>query len=61
MQAGERRATEESGVAPKDQPHEILENGLVDRLGVEFQRDAIEPVDVSKRNSHRTAFVVDVE
>ena len=54
MQSREWRAAEEHGIAAENQPHEVLEDRLFDRIAVELQRDAIEAVDVGQRRQDQS-------
>ena len=58
MEPRERGAAQEHRVAAKDQPHEILENRLFDRIAVEFQGDAIEPIHVDQRHRDQTGLII---
>lgn len=58
MEARERSATQEHRVAAKNQPYKIFEDGLFDRVAVEFQRYAIEPIDVDERHRDHAGLIV---
>ena len=52
---------QECQVAAEDQPYEILENGLLDRGAREFQRDALEAIDVDKRHGYDSRPIIDTK
>jgi hypothetical protein len=43
VESRQSRAAQERLVAAEDQSHEILEDRLLDRIAVKFQRDPIQP------------------
>ena len=61
MQAGERRASQESRVSAEDRPDEILESGLVDGGAGELERDALESIHNGQGNRDKACPVIDTK
>jgi putative ABC transport system permease protein len=61
VQPSQSPALQECRGAAEDQPHEILENGLLDRGARELQRDALEAIDVDERHGHDPRPIVDTK
>src|SRR4030095_16869345 len=57
-QPGKTAALQECRVAAEDQPHKILENGLLDRGARELQRDALQTIDVDEDHGHDSCLMV---
>ena len=58
MKARERGAAQERRIAAENEADEILEDWLLDRVAVKFQGDALEPIDVGKRDRYRAGLVI---
>src|SRR5690242_5794006 len=58
-QPGERSAPQECGVAAEDQPNEILEHRFLDGTAFEFQRHAVQSIDIRERYGHQSLLMID--
>src|SRR4030095_13898278 len=61
MQPRKSPALQECRVAAENEPHEVLENGLLDRGARELQGDALEAIDVDERHSYESRLIVDAK
>src|SRR5262245_39004479 len=57
-QAGKRRAPQKGGVVTEDQPYQVFEHGLVDVRTREFQRGALETIDIDQDYGHDARLVI---